>query len=342
MNTPHRILRAARSCATPPRCRLWDSRRRFERVSAIGAANAQTAADYKALVCVFMFGGNDGNNTVIPLDAAGYGQYAAIRTAASSIQLAQSSLLPIQPINMGTPYGLHPALAELQTLFNQRKVGDRRQCRHAARTDVAGAIRRGTAAAVALLARRPAGAVAKRDLEQRRRHRLGRPPGRRRGLLSTPARAFRSSLRSMAPCCSRRARRRFHCRFRSAAHSRSQGTTAARPRPRASRRSRRCSATDAGNTYTRQRERHRRAGIACCPAMVNPILANANSTVAPLFAGLDTNTARQLFQVAKMIEARGATGARAADLLRAIGQLRHAQRPAQPPAESVRRTGRLR
>ena len=42
---------------------------------------------------------------------------------------------------------------------------------------------------------------------------------------------------------------------------------------------------------------------------VNPILANANSTVAPLFANLKTGTANQLFQVAKMIEARAATGA---------------------------------
>src|SRR6202163_835390 len=42
---------------------------------------------------------------------------------------------------------------------------------------------------------------------------------------------------------------------------------------------------------------------------VNPILANTNSTVAPLFANLNTGTAKQLFQVAKMIEARAATGA---------------------------------
>jgi len=43
---------------------------------------------------------------------------------------------------------------------------------------------------------------------------------------------------------------------------------------------------------------------------VNPILANANSIVAPLFANLNTSTSRQLFQVAKMIEARAATGAK--------------------------------
>src|SRR4051794_369361 len=62
-------------------------------------AHAQGASDYKALVCVFLYGGNDGNNTVIPFDTAGYAQYSAVRTAASGIQLAQASLLPIQPVS---------------------------------------------------------------------------------------------------------------------------------------------------------------------------------------------------------------------------------------------------
>ena len=45
-------------------------------------------------------------------------------------------------------------------------------------------------------------------------------------------------------------------------------------------------------------------------ATVNPILANTNSTVAPLFANLTTSTAKQLYQVAKLIEARASTGAK--------------------------------
>jgi uncharacterized protein (DUF1501 family) len=97
---------------------------RLDVINLIASAEAQTAAQpsYKALVCVFMFGGNDGNNTIIPLDAAGYASYSNVRTAASGIQLTQSSLLPIQPVNAGTPYGLHPSLGELQTLFGQRKM----------------------------------------------------------------------------------------------------------------------------------------------------------------------------------------------------------------------------
>lgn len=88
----------------------------------VSEAHAQSATDYRALVCVFLFGGNDGNNTVVPYDSAGYAQYSAVRTSSSGIQLTQASLLPIQPVSSPTPFGLHPNLPELQTLFNQRKL----------------------------------------------------------------------------------------------------------------------------------------------------------------------------------------------------------------------------
>ena len=42
----------------------------------IREAHAQSAGDYRALVCVFLFGGNDGNNTIVPFDNAGYAQPA--------------------------------------------------------------------------------------------------------------------------------------------------------------------------------------------------------------------------------------------------------------------------
>jgi len=95
---------------------------RLDVLDLIPAADAQTVTDYKALVCVFLFGGNDGNNTIVPFDNAGYAQYAAVRTTASGIQLLQGDLLPIQPVSAATPYGLHPDLPELQALFTQRKV----------------------------------------------------------------------------------------------------------------------------------------------------------------------------------------------------------------------------
>jgi uncharacterized protein (DUF1501 family) len=85
-------------------------------------ANAQQATDYKALVCVFLYGGVDGNNVVIPTDGTGYGQYSAVRTAASGINIPLASLNAIQPLSSPTPFGLHPSMAELKTLFDQKKM----------------------------------------------------------------------------------------------------------------------------------------------------------------------------------------------------------------------------
>ncbi|MES2390504.1 MAG: DUF1501 domain-containing protein [Acidobacteriota bacterium] len=82
-----------------------------------GALNALAqGTDYKALVCVFLFGGNDANNMLVPYDTAGYANYAALRTAGgSSIALPQASLLPLTPL---PNYALHPNLPDVQTLFN--------------------------------------------------------------------------------------------------------------------------------------------------------------------------------------------------------------------------------
>jgi len=71
----------------------------------LGAGVAR-AADYKALVCVFLYGGNDGMNTVLPTDASRWSQYSAVRGA---LALPRSSLLTLP----GSDYALHPALAAL-------------------------------------------------------------------------------------------------------------------------------------------------------------------------------------------------------------------------------------
>ena len=87
------------------------------------AAHA-SATDYKALVCVFLYGGVDGNSVLVPTDTAGYGQYAAVRSAASGIALTQAELLPLGALGPNTypTFGLHPSLAEMKTLFDQRKL----------------------------------------------------------------------------------------------------------------------------------------------------------------------------------------------------------------------------
>jgi uncharacterized protein (DUF1501 family) len=76
------------------------------------------ASDYKALVCVFMFGGNDGHNLVVPLQST---QYTAYANARGALALPQSQLLPITDAAQGS-FGLHYGLPEIQTLYNQGKV----------------------------------------------------------------------------------------------------------------------------------------------------------------------------------------------------------------------------
>ena len=71
-------------------------------LAGVGQVAAQTARDYKALVCVYLYGGNDNANTIIP---ASGGEYAAYARGRSSLALAQNTLLPHQP------RGLHRAAA---------------------------------------------------------------------------------------------------------------------------------------------------------------------------------------------------------------------------------------
>ena len=64
------------------------------------------AADYKALVCVFLYGGNDGLNTIVPTDAARHAQYSAVR---GRLAIPRASLVALP----GTEFGLHPSLGAL-------------------------------------------------------------------------------------------------------------------------------------------------------------------------------------------------------------------------------------
>jgi len=84
------------------------------------AAAADTSG-YKALVCVYLVGGNDGFNTIAPVTSAGYSAYAKSR---SNLALAQNTLLPINATaSDGQVYGFHPSCPELRNLFNAGKMG---------------------------------------------------------------------------------------------------------------------------------------------------------------------------------------------------------------------------
>tara|TARA_R110002110_G_scaffold415561_2_gene650957 strand:- start:188730 stop:190070 length:1341 start_codon:yes stop_codon:yes gene_type:complete len=78
---------------------------------------AQSADDYRALVCVLLAGGNDSYNMLVPLDMDHHARYAALR---SDLALDRSSLLPLAgSADDGRRYGLHPGMSALQTLFAQ-------------------------------------------------------------------------------------------------------------------------------------------------------------------------------------------------------------------------------
>jgi uncharacterized protein (DUF1501 family) len=88
-------------------------------VFAAEAADAATLTDYKALVCVYLFGGNDGNNMIVPVDTARYTAYQAMR---SGVALGPASLLPPIADAQQNPYALHYGLPEINALYGSGNV----------------------------------------------------------------------------------------------------------------------------------------------------------------------------------------------------------------------------
>ena len=97
-------------------------------LAAMGEAAAFDASDYKALVCVFFYGGNDYANTVVTYDDPSYNAYSTIRgggggqtaggIALAKADLAATLLQPSTPLAGGRQYALHPAMTGLSGLFN--------------------------------------------------------------------------------------------------------------------------------------------------------------------------------------------------------------------------------
>jgi uncharacterized protein (DUF1501 family) len=100
------------ACCSAAGASLVSGLSKFGLVSAL----AQGTTDYKALVCIFMFGGNDSNNMLVPTDSR-YTQYLQTR---SVLALPQSELLPLQ-MNGQSIYGMHPNIPEMQGYFNNQK-----------------------------------------------------------------------------------------------------------------------------------------------------------------------------------------------------------------------------
>jgi len=81
-------------------------------------ALAQSGPDYRALVCVFLYGGNDSNNTVIPTDDTNFKAYTSIR---GSLALTSSELTQVTSVS-GAPYGFHSGLAEVASMFTNKEL----------------------------------------------------------------------------------------------------------------------------------------------------------------------------------------------------------------------------
>lgn len=106
-------------------------RRAFLRAGMLGAAGAALAlrtadapaaiTDYRALVCVFLLGGNDSFNMLVPRSAAEYAVYARSR---QNLAVDASVLLPVSPLNPdGAQYGFHPRMPEVARLFEAGRLG---------------------------------------------------------------------------------------------------------------------------------------------------------------------------------------------------------------------------
>jgi len=90
----------------------------IENFGVVHALTPQAASDYKALVMVFLNGGNDGNQMF--LDLGQYSAYAAQRDT-PQLSIPQASFLPVSPVSGGS-FGFHPSMPEMQALFNSGKL----------------------------------------------------------------------------------------------------------------------------------------------------------------------------------------------------------------------------
>ena len=280
---------------------------RLAPISALGlcqAANAQ-AADYKALVCVFLYGGVDGNNLVVPVDSAGYAQYAAVRTVASGVNLAQAELLAIQPASVATPFGLHPELSDIHPLFAQRKL--------AILANV-GPLNEPTTKAN-YFAKRPENLFSHSDQQSQWQSSVSSGTSRS-GWGGRIADQVAASSASFPVVTSIAGASLFGAGEATAPLSLPasgglalggfDGAAASTARLAAMRS---ILEADRDNGYVKAASDITLQALSLS-SIVNPILTSSNSSVQALFAGQTSSIAQQLLQVAKLIEARGQTGAR--------------------------------
>jgi uncharacterized protein (DUF1501 family) len=89
----------------------------LKNLAAMSGQDLTNASDYKALVCVYLSGGADSFNMLVPRGQSEYGEYLATR---SNLAINRDQLLSINPLNIsGVEFGLHPMMPNIQQMFNQ-------------------------------------------------------------------------------------------------------------------------------------------------------------------------------------------------------------------------------
>ncbi len=269
---------------------------------------AQSADDYKALVCVFLFGGNDGNNMIIPADSSGYAEYNAVRGSSSGINIAQSALHLIQPRNSTRVFGLHPALDRLHPLFASGQL---------AILANAGPLNRPTTKADYLAGRDlPYQLFSHSDQQaqwQAANSRSITADGwggriadiiapRQSGSLLPTVVSFAGTPkfnqgRSTSPLA-----------LPTSGGLQLTGTTGTDSASLARKQAITALLGEASDSILLQETARGLAQAIDLSGLVNPILNGSNSTIQPLFSGLNTSLANQLHQAAKLIAARASLG----------------------------------
>src|SRR5271156_6545905 len=88
--------------------------------SVVAMAQQSVPTDYRALVCVFLSGGNDGHGTVIATDPTSFNAFTTARSGAPGLAYTQNQLLPItlNTPQSGRTFALNPYLTGVQNLYN--------------------------------------------------------------------------------------------------------------------------------------------------------------------------------------------------------------------------------
>ncbi|MEI6105615.1 MAG: DUF1501 domain-containing protein [Opitutae bacterium] len=108
------------SCAAVGSTALFSTLLTLRLANSLAAQTVTAGGDYRALVCLFLSGGNDSFNMLVPTSAGEYEAYVKVR---GNLALAKDSLLPITPANLGgRTLGIHPSMPEVRDLFSAGRL----------------------------------------------------------------------------------------------------------------------------------------------------------------------------------------------------------------------------